>query len=139
MRYFVSLLAVFALAACTPAPPVDQSREMLWNQFGNQPVDALLMSWGAPMSETHLTDGSRMVVYQHSTTYDAQSSYERQSGCKVSFLAQAPHYRISNIAMEGDAGECRMLSQGSTGNVRLSAPPPPPPYIYVPNRRSYPY
>jgi len=121
--------------ACAEVPPVAQSREALWSRFGNQPVDNLLMTWGAPSSETHLTDGSRLLTYEYNTIYDAASPYERRSGCKVSFLAHPPKFLIGNIALEGSANECHQLALGRTGDNAI-------PYVPMPNEYTpplYPY
>ena len=131
----IVLLAFLWIFSCAPIPGVTQSREVLWNQFGNQPVDSLLLSWGTPLGETHLTDGSRMISYQHSTTYEAQSPYERAVGCKVSFLAKAPQFRIADIAMEGDAHECQLVAQGHLGDNRIMSVQTPNIYYPPPYRR----
>ena len=135
---YLMLLGSYCLASCTPIPAVSDSREVLWGQFGNQPVDGLLLAWGPPLAETHLTDGSRLLSYQHSTTYEAQSPYERQAACKASFLAKAPQYRIADVALEGDMNECRLLSQGHTGDNRIVAVPTPNVY-YPPAYHRYPF
>jgi|GEM_PF-3351153 len=116
------------LASCTPPQPVTQSREIVWQQFGNQPVDNVLMAWGTPERETRLTNGSRMVTYQHSTIFDAGSPYERKTGCEVTFIAQPPKYRIVDVAMDGEAYECNLLAQGRTGSARHVAMPESAPY-----------
>ena len=126
----LGILLVFGLGGCVPVPEVPASREVLWGQFGGKPVDALLMTWGSPMGETHLTDGSRLIEYQHSTIYDAQSVSERRSGCKVSFLAKSPKFVISDVAMQGEPYECELLSQGKLGEARIMAAPAP--YVYYP-------
>lgn len=134
MRY-ITIFLLIASTACTPAPDVHTSQEALWARFGDQPVDALLLAWGAPMSETRLTDGSRLISYQHTTIYEGDGA---QWSCKVSFLARPPQYLIDNIALEGSAGECYLLSQGHTGNSVIGAAPPPYVGYPVPYRR-YPF
>lgn len=133
------LLGLYALAGCTPPPPVGDSRETLWRQWGGQPVDQLLLSWGTPVGETRLTDGSRLLKYRHSTTYDAQSPYEHGAACEVSFLARPPAFRIDDVALEGAANECNLLAQGRIGDVVLNAAPPPYPYRYPYPYRRYPF
>ena len=112
---FSLMLCGFCLVSCTPPPPVNDSRDILWRQFAHQPVDNLLMAWGPPAAETRLTNGSRMMTYRHATIYDFSPS----TGCEVSFLAPAPHYRIENIAMTGDPYECHLLAQGSAATGTL--------------------
>lgn len=133
MRYLPFALVVLAGASgCTQAPPVGDSRELLWAQYGNRPVDELLLAWGVPAKETRLTDGSRMVTYRHSTMYVGRGSSGSQ--CEVSFMAKAPKFLIGDIAMDGSANECRMLAQGKTGDVRVQDVDPIYPYRYP-----YPY
>lgn len=124
----ISVVIAVMLAGCSAPPPIDHSREVLWQQFGQQPVDKLLMAWGTPARETRLTDDSRMVVYRHATIYESGSPYERQTGCEVTFMAQSPGFRIANIAMEGEAYECAILAQGRTGDTRHVYMPEPVPY-----------
>jgi hypothetical protein len=113
------------------APAVNDSRAVLWQQFGNQPIDKLLLAWGTPAGETKLTNGTRMVKYQHSTNYDVSPS----TGCEVSFLAPPPRHIINDIAMVGDPFECHLLAQGMRGTRHINdAPPPPMPGFY-----HYPY
>ena len=126
---YIALLAVL-LAGCTPPPPVVDSREILWQRFGHHPLDELIMAWGTPAGETHLSNGSRMVTYRHATIYDAASPYERGVSCDVSFLAASPKFRIEDISMEGDAYECNLLAQGRLGIARNVYVPPPYPYPY---------
>jgi len=121
---FISLLM---LMACTPPPPVEQSRGVLWQRYAHHSIDDVLLAWGAPAAETKLTKGSRLVAYRHATTYDAESSYEHSSGCEVSFLAPPPHYTIENIAMTGNAYECARLAANGPGYTRNAYIPPPPP------------
>ena len=106
-------LALFTLSGCTPPPPVNTSRDLLWNKYGNKPVDDLILGWGAPTAETKLTDGSRLLTYRHTTAYDDGATLE----CEVSFLAHVPNYIIDNIAMKGDPRECQLLAQGVTGTT----------------------
>ena len=117
---FASLLLL--PAACAPVQNVETSREALWARYGGQSVDALLLDWGAPGAETRLTDGSRLLKYSRSLTYDANTSYARSSACEVSFLAAPPDFRISDIAMKGGPSQCQQLSQGKTGDVAVPAP-----------------
>jgi hypothetical protein len=126
-KLFIISLCLLVIG-CVPVAPVNQSQEILWNKFANQPLDNVLLAWGAPAAETHLTEGSRLVTYRHSTTYEALSPYEHTLGCEVSFLAKPPGYLIGNIAMQGDAYECSLLAQGQTGYRRDTYVPPPPPY-----------
>ncbi len=132
MRYLSTLLvlvvAASLLAACTPAPPVTDSREVLWRQFGGHPVDDVIMGWGAPTKESHLTDGSRLLTYRRSTIYDSQTPYEQESVCEVSFMAKAPKFMVADIAMQGSPNDCRLLAQGRIGDVRVPAAEPAYPY-----------
>ena len=137
MRY-VSILVILALAGCTQAPPVKDSRELLWAQYGGHKIDDLLLSWGPPAKETRLTDGSRLVTYRHSTVYEGRGSSEQGSSCEVSFMAKSPKYMIGDIAMAGSDNECRLLAQGRTGDVRVPAIEPIAPYRY-PYPYNYPY
>jgi hypothetical protein len=138
MRYYSIFLVLWAVSCCAQVPPIPQSREALWQQFGQKPVDAVLMSWGAPAKETHLTDGSRLLTYRRSTIYDAQSPYEQVSACEVSFLAHPPAFNVDDIAMQGAANECHMLSEGRIGEVRV--PMVEPAYTYrSPARGPYPF
>ena len=139
MRTIVAFLTVagaLCQSACAPVPDTHASQEALWQQFGNQPVDTLLLAWGAPMAETHLTDGSRLISYQHTTTYEGSGA---QSGCKVSFLAKPPQFVINNVALEGDANECYLLSQGRIGDNRIARSPTPPYTPYPLPYRRYPF
>lgn len=140
MRYLLVLGVLgFGLAGCTPAPAVDVSREQLWSEFGGQPIDKVLLAWGAPAKETHLTDGSRLITYQHSTIYDAQTSYQQSNGCEVSFVAKPSQFVINDIAMQGAPNECHLLAMGRVGNVIVPtavepafAGPYPYPYRRIP-------
>jgi len=122
------ILCMQCMAACTPPPPVNNSREILWQQFGHKSIDTLLMGWGAPAGETRLTNGSRMVSYHHSTTYDSGGS----AGCEVTFLAPPPAYHIEDISMTGSASECARLAQGQRGDRHINDLPPPQPGLYAP-------
>lgn len=124
-------------SACTPPPAVEQSRDVLWAQYGHKPVDAVLVALGTPERESHLTDGSRMLTYRFGSSYDSGTPYERETQCEATFIAKAPHFSIDNVAMLGDAYECSLLAQGHTGFVQhptFDTPPPyvatVPPYIY---------
>lgn len=138
---FLMVLGGLALVAgCTPAPAVQDSREVLWRQYGHQPVDKLLLAWGAPTQETHMTDGSRLVMYQRSTLYESQSGYEHSSMCQVSFIAKAPEFLVSDVAMEGSPIECQALAQGRVGTVRVPPVEPAYPYGYsYPHRYPFTY
>ncbi len=130
-RLLVCALCLLAISGCTPPPPVNQSRDILWNKYGSKPVDTLLLGWGPPTAETKLTDGSRLLTYRHSTAYDDGATLE----CKLSFLAHPPHFIIDNIAMEGDPRECDLLAHGVTGttirSLYMGAPEAyPAPYPY---------
>lgn len=118
-----SLLALLALVAgCSAVPTTEESREVLWGEYGGKPLDALLVAWGAPEAETTLTDGSRMVKYRRSTTYDSGSSMARRTSCEVTFMAKSPKFFIENIAMEGAPGDCSRLAAGKRGDVALPGP-----------------
>ena len=122
LRFYLRLTLLCLLpAACAPVQAVETSRELLWERFGGHPVDELLLEWGAPAAETHLTDGSRLLKYHRILTYDAGSPYARTSGCEVSFLAGPPKFTIGNIAMEGSPSQCAQLAQGKTGEVAMPA------------------
>ncbi len=120
------LICIAGLFSCTPPPPVNESREVLWKEYAHQSIDKVILAWGPPAAETKLTNGSRMLTYNHATTYDALSPYERTSGCEVSFLAPPPHYHIENISMKGEAFECHQLALGRTGVMARPYIPPPP-------------
>jgi hypothetical protein len=133
-------VTLVSLASCAgQVQEVSQSRERLWQQFGQQPVDALLMAWGTPERETRLTDGSRMLAYQHTTVIDADMPGEYRRGCEVTFMAQAPQFRIANVAMEGNPYECQLLAQGKTGYAQHMNTAPPAPYYRSRYHRNYPY
>lgn len=139
MRYAV-LSLLLLVSACGPAAPeVTVSREALWQQYGGQSVDQVILNWGAPAAETKLTNGSRMLSYRHTTVYDAGSPYESAAGCEVTFLAAPPSFRISDIAMKGSDAECRTLAQGRTGMARYTYTPPAGIYPYPYRRYPYPY
>ncbi len=121
MRYticFPAMLLFSPLVACTQLLTVQQSRDAMWQEYGGQPVDKILVTLGAPERETKLTDGSRMVMYQFNSVYESGSAYERQAVCQVTFMAKPPKFVIDNVAMKGDVYECNMLAQGHTGSVR---------------------
>ncbi len=131
MRLFrLVFISILALSACTPPPPVNQSRDVLWEKYAHHSVDEILLSWGAPAAETKLTNGSRLVTYRHATTYDAASPYERSNGCEVSFLAPPPHFKVENISMTGDGFECAQLAKSGPGYARNVYVAPPPPMFY---------
>ena len=112
MKYTRLITATLMLTcACTPAPPVNESRDKLWDQFAHKSVDDVIMKWGAPGSETKLTNGSRLLTYRRDSVYDADTTNSRTSGCEVSFLAPPPHYHIDNIKMDGNGYECARLSK----------------------------
>ena len=139
MKYYsIPVLTLFSLAACTQAAPVEQSRDALWARYSHQSIDKVLLEMGTPERETRLTDNSRMATYQHSTILDNNSSYERKSGCEVTFMAQSPGYYVENISMQGDALECSLLAQGKTGTARRSyARPAATPYAPSPFHYTY--
>src|SRR5690349_13194136 len=118
-------VVMLGLTSCTQAPPVSSSQDALWQKFGHQSIDTILLAWGSPAAETRLTDGSRMVTYRHTTLLDAYSPYARSTGCEVTFLAKSPAYRVENIAMKGDAAECQLLAGGRTGMTHMDYPEPP--------------
>ena len=120
---------VMALVACAPQPTVNQSRDVLWERYAHQPIDALLMALGPPARESHLSDGSRLVTYQFNSGYESGSPYERSKGCEATFMAKAPSFKLEDIAMQGDVYECNMLAQGHTGFARHPYMPPPTPYM----------
>jgi len=124
------LLGLIAFSACTPPPPVNASRDVLWEKFGHHSVDDILLGWGSPAAESKLTNGSRLLTYRRAVTYDAASPYERTSGCEVSFLAPPPHFTVNNISMTGDAYECAQLAKAGPGYARNVYVPPPPPIFY---------
>lgn len=127
-------------AACAPVPSTEESQEALWRQFGNQPLDAVLLAWGAPAAETTLTKGGRLVTYRRSTVFDSHTAAEQNVACEVTFLAEPPKFHVVNVAMRGAASECRQLAQGRTGNRRVApavqpwpnAYPYPTPYNRIP-------
>jgi hypothetical protein len=135
IRHLFCIMAGSFLASCAPIQDVSQSREVLWQEFGHQSIDALLMKWGVPNSETQMTDGSRLATYEYSTVYEAGGNYERSSHCKASFLAKAPSYRIEDVALVGNARECGMLSQGRIGQHRIPAVATPRVYDPLPYQR----
>lgn len=112
---FSIIILGITLTACATAPPVENSRQMLWQKFGNQPLDNLLLAWGPPTAETKLTNGARMVTYSY--TYISDFGYYDQYmyRCKASFLAPPPAYKIDNVSLDGDPNECSELAQGRTG------------------------
>ena len=133
-------IALSGLTACTQAPPVTDSREVLWAQFGNQPLDEVLRAWGVPTKETHLSDGARLVTYRRSTSYESRFSSQQGAACEVSFMAKAPQFVIGDIAMQGAPNECRMLAKGRIGDVVVPAPEPMYPYgMGAYPYRSYPF
>lgn len=137
--FLVVMIPAIVTAGCVPVPAVEQSRDVLWSQYGNQPVDGLLLAWGTPVAETHLTNSGRMLSYEYNVVYDAQSTYEHTLGCKVTFLATPPKFLITNIAMEGSASECQQMAAGRRGTYRIPAAPAAsaPAYMYPYHR--YPY
>lgn len=132
MRYFTPFcIGLLLLGSCTPPPPVNESRDVLWSHFGNHSVDDVLYGWGVPSAESKLTNGSRLLTYSRAITYDAASPYENTSGCQVSFIAPPPKFRIENIKMEGDGYQCAALAAKGPGYSRNAyVPPPPPPLLY---------
>lgn len=131
---FLPVAACAFMSACTQAPPVHDSREILWQRFGNRKLDELLMAWGAPTRESHLTDGSRLLTYRHATVYVGRAAMENASSCEVSFLAALPSFRITDVAMQGTNNECHILAQGRIGETRVPVMADPYPYRYP-----YPY
>jgi hypothetical protein len=119
MRFFFLIAASLTLlAGCTPPPPVEQSRTLLWQRYGHHSIDEILLAWNAPARETRLTGGSRLLTYTRAFTFDAASPYEQTTGCEASFIAPPPHFTIENIALKGDALECARLAQNGPGYAR---------------------
>lgn len=115
------------LASCMTAPPVDASRQMLWERFGNQSIDNVLLAWGPPMAEARLTNGTRMITYTRTVIYEGgvrQNAY----GCKASFLAPPPDYKVDNVSMDGNSYDCQELAFGRMGITVYPAPYPVFPY-----------
>jgi hypothetical protein len=124
MKKFLFAALVFALAGCASAPPTTVSRQDLWNKYGNQPIDSILLAWGPPQSETHLTDGSRLVSYSRSTVTDFGYYDQNTYSCKANFLAPPPSYKITNVGLDGADFECAELAEGRTGIATVPAPRP---------------
>lgn len=119
-KYAASLIALsLCVSGCGQSVTVTDSRERLWQQFGDQPVDKLLLDWGTPDAETLLTNGSRLLKYSFSTVYGAQTMGEYSRSCEASFLAESPKFIIMNVALEGSSTECSRLAQGERGVRRL--------------------
>jgi hypothetical protein len=118
VRYLLFLPAILAVFGCASAPTVEASREVLWQQFGDKPVDALIMAWGAPTSETALTDGARVLEYSRATIYDDFSS-QRSVSCKVTFMAKPPAFLVRDVALQGVPSECSQLAKGHTGETHV--------------------
>ncbi len=128
---FFIALSTLLLSACTPPPPVEQSRAALWQRFGNHSIDEVVLAWNAPSRETKLTNGARFLTYNRSATFNAASPYEQTVGCEASFVAPPPDYLVTNVALKGEPGECYNLAQRGPGYVRnVYIPPPPPPGFY---------
>jgi hypothetical protein len=131
MRFSLFIFTgLLTLGACTPPPPIPQSRDEIWQKFAHHSVDEILLSWGSPAAESKLTNGSRLLTYRRTVTFDAASPYERTSGCEASFLASPPHFRIENVSMNGDAFECAQFAAHGPGYARNMYVAPPPPMFY---------
>jgi hypothetical protein len=115
-------LIFLALASCAGAPDVSISRQMLWQEFGDKPLDNLLVAWGPPSAETHLTTGARMVTYVRTVVYNNGWYDESSYGCKASFLAPTPDFTIKNVSLDGNDEECAELAQGHIGTSIYPAP-----------------
>ena len=115
--FLIGIAMVFGLAACVAAPPVDVTRQMLSDRFGHQSIDTVLLAWGPPTSETHLTNGARMAVYTRTVVYDYGSWDQSAYGCKASFLAPPPDFKIESVSLDGDDYDCQELSLGHTGSA----------------------
>jgi hypothetical protein len=121
-KLFLPLAALLILSACANAPPTESSRQMLQEKFGNQSIDRLLTAWGPPMGETHLTDGTRLVMYTYTDIYDLDAWNQSTYTCKASFLAPPPSFKITKVKLEGDDYECHELSLGHTGASSVISP-----------------
>lgn len=121
----VIVSSAFLLIACTPAPPLEHSRNILWQRYGHHSIDDVLLDWGTPAQETKLTNGARLVAYNRTFTYDAASPYENTAGCEVTYLAPKPDFTIENIAIRGDPSECAVLAKNGPGYGHSVYVPPP--------------
>lgn len=121
-RRLAILLAVLALAACAMSPPVETSRNYLQQKYGNQPIDNLLTAWGPPQAETRLTDGTRIVSYAYTDIYDFNSWDQVAYGCRATFTAPSPSFKITKITLDGDDDECYELSLGHFGVSTVVSP-----------------
>ncbi|MGE3622632.1 MAG: hypothetical protein AB7H77_01985 [Bdellovibrionales bacterium] len=119
------IVLILGLAGCATAPPVAETRQMLWDKWGNQPLDSLLLAWGPPMTETRLTDGKRLVSWSYTHIYNPNYYDETIYGCKTSFLAAPPKYLIENVSLDGSDYSCEQLANGRSGVSFASAPYPP--------------
>jgi hypothetical protein len=116
------LLATLALTACAMSPPVGTSWSYLQQQFGNQSIDNLLTTWGPPQAETRLTNGTRLVGYTYMDVYDYNSWDQVAYGCRATFTAPPPSFKITKITLEGDDDECYQLSLGHFGVSTVVSP-----------------
>lgn len=124
MKNFLAAALVLALSACA-SPTVEESRALLMDRFGGKSIDELFAAWGAPEAETKMTNGARLVTYSH-TTFMNFGYYDQYSyNCKASFTAPAPHYKISNVALDGPESECHELARGHTGTDSFASPRAP--------------
>jgi hypothetical protein len=114
--------ALLALAACVSTPPIESSRQMLMEKFGNQSIDNLLLAWGPPIAETHLTNGTRVVSYTYTDIYDIDAWNQSNYSCKAIFLAPPKAFKISSVSLEGEDYECHELALGHTGISSVVSP-----------------
>jgi hypothetical protein len=124
LRWLVAAPLVFGLATCA-TQPVDQSRQALWQRFANHPIDEVVLAWGAPQSETRLTDGTRVLTYRRTRTLWRDFGYGNLNygdtvECDASFLAPPPDFKVKNISMDGDAFQCADMARGASG---VASPP----------------
>ena len=118
MRYlpqFISIALISCLAACAHVPPLSDSREHVWQQFNNRRVDELLLAWGPPASDTQRPDGTRVLSYSYSNSYDYGTPKQRTYTCKATFYVVQPDMRIIDLSLAGPDYECAVLGHGYTG------------------------
>lgn len=109
----ISFAILLTLTACAHVPPLSVSRDHVWQQFGGQRVDELLLAWGPPQSDTQRPEGTRVLSYTYSNAYDFGTPKQRTYTCKATFYVS--NMIITDLSLVGPDYECAVLGHGYTG------------------------
>ena len=102
MRGNATILALFLISGCT-------SSEVAYSWRG-EPVEDLILAWGAPARDDQLPNGGREVSYAHGRLGQGTGLY-----CSATFQS-GPDRVIISAVVDGNTGGCNRLLAGKPAN-----------------------